>query len=157
MLYLHIEDLQKYRKSLPSESTEPPYLDLLIKHLDQAYARVTRKTGAMIEKGQVDYEHIWILFKPGKVAIVGNSGVGEDTQVFMVDYISKDDTGWKIEGHSLRFDGETFGHFVESITIDTFRGCWEIGKLSVYPLHHYWKASIARKLRHRGRQFVGLV
>jgi hypothetical protein len=50
-----------------STNLDLSHLDLLIKHIKEAYASTTQRLALLLHNGEITYDLLWALFKPNSV------------------------------------------------------------------------------------------
>jgi hypothetical protein len=166
MLFLYLEDIRTYAKTISPETIEAQHCSLLISYLTADYAETSEKLHPMVKVSIITFEYIWALFKPGTIAIARQSDADEEDFCFKVDYITRDiperqtkdyKERYLIEGHCLDFDGRKFGYRDVVVEIEKFKGARNMKKLRAYPLTYCTEAATVSKIRDRGRRFTTIV
>jgi hypothetical protein len=136
------------------------HLDLLIKHIKEAYESTTQRLIPLLGRREITYDLLWALFKPNSEAYATCSGTrkprcikydfGEEKTTNVVEY-------FHIEGRYFDFDGEAFGEAAIAAGISKFRGAKPIDTLGIFPLQfHHDKDQIRAELLKCGRKFMFL-
>ncbi|KAJ6027953.1 hypothetical protein N7540_003529 [Penicillium herquei] len=137
------------------------HLNLLIGWLKEATVSISRDLSSLLEHGQITYDLLWALFKPGCFVFTKCLGTekprcvifdaGEETTQEGVTY-------YKIEARYLDHDGEKFGEAGVVMGIVKFRGSKAIASLDAFPLQYHPKHDQARQeLVENGGKFRALV
>ncbi|KAH6675957.1 hypothetical protein B0J14DRAFT_478246, partial [Halenospora varia] len=137
------------------------HLDLLIKHISQAYTSTAQCLGELRESGEITYDLLWALFKPNTVAYTTCHGTKKPRCIkydFGEEKTMSDGTEYfHIEGRYLDFDGKVFGEASVATGIVKFRGSKPINSLDVFPLKcHQNEKKIKEDLIVCGRKFYAL-
>ena len=135
---------------------------MLTNYIDQDYDATRKKLRPMLDAGNITFDLLWALFKPGTIAFTHWYKSTEAPYCFRVESVSKESSilrgeYWEIEGRYLDYDGKTFGLGHTAVEIDSFKGVRKITSLSVYPLScHKDPEGITEELVERGQKFVAL-
>ncbi|KAI1607958.1 P-loop containing nucleoside triphosphate hydrolase protein, partial [Exophiala viscosa] len=178
MLFLHLEDMRSYvdlcqnaavnsdriggKEDLVDEhSTKAKHLEVMVKYLDKDYDE-TKKSLRMLENGQITFDLLWALYKPGIIAYCATYGDHEEPRAFKIDAATKQThfskgTWYSVEGRYLDYDGKTFGMTGCLDEVPMFEGARDITDLECYPLKYHKDAeTLEAELIQRGKQFVSL-
>ncbi|KJZ79451.1 hypothetical protein HIM_00920 [Hirsutella minnesotensis 3608] len=142
--------------------TKRKQLKVLIKYLDEDYAKVKESLYPMIESGVITFDLLWALWKPNTLIYGTTYGSIEDPRVFKVDMAYRQSSIMRgefyfIEGKYLEFDGKKFGYGTVAEEIPEFQGARKITTLPCYPLkYHKEQDQIRQTLISRGKKFVAL-
>lgn len=138
------------------------HLALLVNHVKDAYSRVTERLVALLRNGEITYDLLWAIFKPGAIVYGTCFGTGKPRcVVFEAGEVKEKQNGleyYRLECHYLDFDGEIFGTAGVRLEISKFRGSRSIHSLEAFPLNlHLQKDDIRQSLIDCGRKFHQLV
>ena len=152
--------MEAYRRILGNDHPSSAHLDLLIKHIKEAYKTTTQQLIPLLDNDEITYDLLWALFKPGSVAYATCSGT-QKPRCIRYDFgeeIAKDDTQYfQIEGRYFDFDGNIFGENLIFGGIVKFRGARPINTLGIFPLsYHPQMDKIRTELIECGRKFISL-
>jgi hypothetical protein len=136
------------------------HLDLLIKHIKEAYASTTQRLVPLLQNGEITYDLLWALFKPNSVIYTTCPGTrkprcikydfGEEKTVDETEY-------FHIDGRYWDFNGEMLGETELEAGITKFRGAKRINTLTLFPLeYHPDKDKVKAELMKCGRKFISL-
>ncbi|TQN64623.1 ATPase family AAA domain-containing protein 3B [Colletotrichum shisoi] len=179
MLFLYLEDLRKYGKTLKKTAavgadkkerkkqkkhimTKRQHLKVLLKYLDKDYAHIKKSLYPMLENGLITFDLLWALYKPNTLIYTTTYGSPDEPRVFKVEQAEKLNSMTKgefywVDGKYLEFDGKQFGYGTLCEEVPEFRGARKISSLSAFPLDfHKDKEAIKAALVERGKKFVQL-
>ncbi len=123
-----------------SDTSDLVHLDLLIKHISEAYKSTTQQLTPLLKNGEITYDLLLALFKPNSVAYTTCSSTRKSR------YIKYDSSKEKttnvieyfyIEGRYLDFDRERFGKTLVVAKIFKFRRAKPIDTLGIFPFQYY--------------------
>ncbi len=107
------------------EPTDVEHLCLLIDHLKHTYATTSQRLDSMLQHGQITYDLLWALFKPGSHVYTTCFGTGEPRCVLFdagEDTTHDDLEFFKLECRFLDYDGVKFGEAGVFLRVAKFRG-----------------------------------
>lgn len=143
-----------------SEGVE--HLRLLVNHIDEAYAAIVERLTPLLQRREITYDLLELLFKPGCHLYTKCLGTGKSRCVVFdaaEETTRKDVTHLKLECHYLDHDDHEFGEVGIELGIVKFRGRKPIHTLEVFPLQYHPDCEgITQNLVERGRklsQFIG--
>ncbi|KAI0134856.1 hypothetical protein F4814DRAFT_2258 [Daldinia grandis] len=179
MLFLYLEDMRSYVKSLKDLEPEGDsrkerrkiqkwidekrrHLRVLIKYIDTDHAETKKSLYPMLENGLITFDLLWALWKPNTFAYTTTYGSVDEPRVFKVEVAEKHYSMirgefYYIEGKYFEYDGKQFGYGSMSEEIAEFRGARKITSLGCYPLkYHKNEGQLRKDLIERGKKFVSL-
>ncbi|KAL2783988.1 P-loop containing nucleoside triphosphate hydrolase protein [Aspergillus keveii] len=149
---------------LPELKSHPEgveHLRLLIDHIDKTYAAKVERLASLLQRGEITYDLLELLFKPGCHVYTKCFGTGKSRCVVFdaaEETTRKDVTHLKLECHYLDHDDHEFGEVGIELGIVKFRGRKPIRTLEAFPLqYHPDSEQIARDLIERGRKFAQFI
>lgn len=112
-----------------------------------------------------DYQSLWMVFKPDDLIFVRPPNTSKDDRI--LKFISMDrcrcshpfcwKDHWTVIAMHIDYDGNSFGHSLESFRIKRFEGFREVHRISVFPLRFHERAAEVRdRLIRRGKEFCHL-
>ncbi len=107
----------------------------------------------------IAYEHLWMVFEPGKMAVSSEFG---SNSVFEIVYTSYEDhyrrgKYFGVNCHAIEWDGTRFGRRRIELKISEFHGTQSIEILSVMPLRFCReKKELQKRLMTRGEKYEQL-
>ena len=111
----------------------------------------------MLQHGQITYDLLWALFKPGSHVFTRCFGTNEPRCVVFdagEEKTQNDETWFNLECRFLDYDGTKFGEAGIFLRVAKFRGSKPIETLEAYPLHHHPShEQIQKDLIERGQKF----
>ncbi|KAL3429143.1 hypothetical protein BDV09DRAFT_203282 [Aspergillus tetrazonus] len=136
-------------------------LRLLVNHIDEAYAASTEQLTPLLQRGEITYDLLELLFKPGCHLYTKCPGTGKPW-CMVLDTVEEtprnNATYFKLECHYVDHDGHGFWEVRTELRIAKFHGCKAIHTLEVFPLqYHPDSEQITRDLVERGQKFSQLV
>ncbi|KKZ66022.1 hypothetical protein EMCG_08221 [[Emmonsia] crescens] len=161
-LYTFLPDLEEYitTKGRNHEGLCSKHVDLLIKYIKDTYAFTTQILSSLLKKGEITYDLLWTIFKPGVFVYSTCLRTGNRCVIFDAGEERTKRTGIKyfsLDCHYLDFDGVVFGEARTQLEVVQFRGPRRIDALAAFPLDHHPKKSDAmRSLINCGRNFCDL-
>ncbi|KAL4759751.1 ATP-binding protein [Aspergillus foveolatus] len=133
------------------------HLRLLVNHLDEAYAATAERLTPLLQRGEITYDLLELLFKPGCHVYTKCLGTGKSRCVVFdaaEETTQKDVTHLRLECHYLDHDDHEFGEVGIELGIVKFRGRKPIHTLEAFPLqYHPNRTQITQSLVERGRKF----
>ncbi|KAK5996979.1 ATPase family AAA domain-containingA-like-like protein [Cladobotryum mycophilum] len=174
MLFLYLEEFRTHIKELSKMSHKESkknrlhllikrsHLKLLVKYLDNDYAKIKDSLYPMLACGIITFELVWALWKPNTVVYSPTYGCQEEPRAFKVESAQRFSSilrgeFYVIEGKYTEFDGKRFGYGKTFLEIPHFQGAKKITSLPLYPLkYHKNDQQIQRDLIERGKKFVAL-
>ncbi|PFH57905.1 hypothetical protein XA68_14426 [Ophiocordyceps unilateralis] len=179
LLFLYLEDFRLHvkhlRKMRPSGGDKKErtkirarlrdkrkQLKVLIRYLDEDYAKIKDSLYPMLDSGVITFDLLWALWKPNTLIYGITYGSVEDPRVFKVDMAYHQSSIMRgnfyvIEGKYLEFDGKKFGYGTSAEDIPEFQGARKITSLPCYPLqYHKDETRVRQNLIERGKKFVAL-
>ncbi|EDN03641.1 predicted protein [Histoplasma mississippiense (nom. inval.)] len=162
-LYNFIPDLEKYiiKKGWDHADPRSKHVDLLIGYIKETYASTTQSLSPLLKKGEITYDLLWTIFKPGIFVYSTCLGTGkprcvifdageEKTKMNGIKYFS-------LDCRYLDFDGEVFGEAGTQLEVTGFHGPRPIHTLEAFPLdHHPNKSGVMTSIIDFGRKFCSL-
>ncbi|PGH17055.1 hypothetical protein AJ79_01439 [Helicocarpus griseus UAMH5409] len=162
-LYNFLPDLEKYTIKKGRNHRDPcsKHVDLLIKYIKETYASTTQSLLPLLKRGEITYDLLWTIFKPGIFVYSTFLGTGkprcvifdageEKTKMNGIKYFS-------LDCRYLDFDGEVFGEAGTQLEVVRFHGPRPIHNLEAFPLdHHPNKSDAMKSLINCGRNFCDL-
>ncbi|RAL09439.1 ATP-binding protein, partial [Aspergillus homomorphus CBS 101889] len=147
---------------LKSHSEGVEHLRLLVDHIDEAYAAIVERLTPLLQRREITYDLLELLFKPGCHLYTKCLGTGKSRCIVFdaaEETTRKDVTHLKLECHYLDHDDHEFGEVGIELGIVKFRGRKPIHTLEVFPLQYHPDCEgITQNLVERGRklsQFIG--
>lgn len=111
----------------------------------------------MLQHGQITYDLLWALFKPGCHVYTTCIGTNEPRCVIFnagEEVTRNDETWFNLECRFIDYDGVRFGKAGILLRVPKFRGSKPIASLEAYPLRHHLSHEQVRKdLVARGQRF----
>lgn len=111
----------------------------------------------MLQHGQITYDLLWALFKPGCHVYTTCIGTNEPRCVIFnagEEVTRNDETWFNLECRFIDYDGVRFGEAGIFLRVPKFRGSKPIATLEAYPLHHHSShEQVRRDLVERGQRF----
>ena len=164
ILYHYLPDLEECRQS-PSAALDPStleHLNLLLGFIKTAYASTIECLGPLLEKRQITYDLLWMLFKPNTLAYTKCFGTGQPRCVryeFGEEKKTKDGVEFfLVKARYLDFDGKMLGETSSEHAIEKFRGAKQITALDVFPLeYHPGEKHVRAQLSEYGRKFLSMM
>ncbi|CEL09514.1 hypothetical protein ASPCAL12649 [Aspergillus calidoustus] len=154
-------DPRKLQHNARSHPEGVEYLRLLIDHIDKTYAAKVERLASLLQRGEITYDLLELLFKPGCHVYTKCFGTGKSRCVVFdaaEETTRKDVTHLKLECHYLDHDNHEFGEVGIELGIVKFRGRKPIRTLEAFPLqYHPDSEQIARDLIERGRKFAQFI
>jgi hypothetical protein len=161
-LFWFREEINQYKERNCKDSDEEKsyglLLDFMAKHLDQP----TKIYDRVISTKIVEYEHLWMIFRPGSLAISVENGL---LQAFLVrsfrdavEVTPKEPAAIRCSVWSC--DSEAFGPSGVSVTLEEFSGSRKILELPVYPfafLPEPDQEVLLQRLVQKGRKWKSLI
>ncbi|EDN03897.1 predicted protein [Histoplasma mississippiense (nom. inval.)] len=162
-LYNFLADLETYitKKGRDHEDPRSKHVDLLIRYIKDTYASTTQSLSPLLKRGEITYDLLWTIFKPGIFVYSTCLGTGkprcvtfdageEKTKMNGIKYFS-------LDCRYLDFDGEVFGDAGTQLEVVRFHGPRLIHTLEAFPLdHHPNKSDAMKSLIDCGRNFCDL-
>ena len=143
------------------DSTYMEHLGLLISHLKHVHASTTQRLGSMLRHGQITYDLLWALFKPGCHVFTTCFGTNEPRCVVFdagEEMTQENITWYNLECRFLDCNGKVFGEAGVFLRVAKFKGSKPIETLEAFPLHYHPRyEQVRRELIERGQKFHGLV
>ncbi|KAK8044489.1 P-loop containing nucleoside triphosphate hydrolase protein [Apiospora rasikravindrae] len=136
------------------------HLRLLLQWIDQsledewkAYSRAINS-----ESKHITYEHLWTVFKPGKLMYAQTLGQPRAYEITNASYNdNSEQPSLILSGNYVDYDGEAFGLREARLPVPKFEGTCRLQDLNVVPLDlHPDKDQILATLLARGRRFEEL-
>lgn len=136
-------------------------MDLLVGYIKETYASTTQSLLPLLKRGEITYDLLWTIFKPGIFIYSTCLGTGkprcvtfdtgeEKTKMNGIRYFS-------LDCRYLDFDGEVFGEAGTQLEVARFHGPRPIHNLEAFPLdHHPNKSDAIKSLVDCGRKFCDL-
>ncbi|KAJ5752813.1 ATPase AAA-type core [Penicillium odoratum] len=138
-------------------SAHAQHLRLLVNHLERAYAPILQRLESMWQHGQITYDLLWALFKPGCHIYTTCIGTNEPRCVIFdagEEVTRNDETWFNLECRFIDYDGVIFGEAGIFLRVPKFRGSKYIATLEAYPLHHHAShEQVQKDLVERGQRF----
>ncbi|CZT14695.1 related to TOB3 (member of AAA-ATPase family) [Ramularia collo-cygni] len=105
-LYHHWDSLFKYRDNL-EDAVARKHLDILCEFMDVSMGPEKRRILAMVDKGQIDFDSVWTIFKPGEIVITDVQGHPWQLKLIKTAYSESKCDGKFLEVHQsfTFFDG----------------------------------------------------
>ncbi|ODH45036.1 hypothetical protein ACO22_00428 [Paracoccidioides brasiliensis] len=156
-LYNFLPDLEKKGKNHGDPRSK--HVDLLIGYIKETYASTTQSLLPLLKRGEITYDLLWTIFKPGIFVYSTCPGTGKPRCVIFdageekmkmngIKYFS-------LDCRYLDFDGEVFGEAGTQLEVVRFHGPRPIHDLEAFPLDHHPNKSDAHEISHRLRpQFL---
>ncbi|KAK8121180.1 hypothetical protein PG999_005300, partial [Apiospora kogelbergensis] len=153
---LEAEGMQRFQGDMESLS----HLRLLLEWIDQsledewkAYRRVMKG-----DSKHINYEHLWTVFKPGKVMYTQTLGHPRAYRIVNASYNeNSEQPSLILSGEFVDYDGEKFGFREARLQIPKFEGSSRLQDLNVVPLDlHVARDQILQTLVTRGGRFEEL-
>ncbi|OJD26245.1 hypothetical protein ACJ73_02381 [Blastomyces percursus] len=162
-LYNFLPDLEKYITEKGWDHADPcsKHVDLLIRYIKETYASTTQSLSPLLKKGEITYDLLWTIFKPGIFIYSTCLGTGkprcvtfdageEKMKMSGIKYFS-------LDCRYLDFDGEVFGEVSTQLEVVRFHGPRRIHTLDAFPLDHHPNISdVMGSLIDCGRKFCHL-
>ncbi|ETS79926.1 hypothetical protein PFICI_07455 [Pestalotiopsis fici W106-1] len=165
MLYHHWEDLHAYKTTLEDgEDDARMHLNLLFGFMESEMGDSKRAIEKQFASGYCDYDNLWLIFKPGALAITHFKSHPWLMRVTKTAYEENARDGKWLEvhtvytGHDGKNPGET-KHIIKVKQKESFaQGHPErILNLPVYPRKYHTEGeALEERLRSRGERFISL-
>lgn len=97
-LYHHWDDIFEYRQKL-EEGTIREHLDVLCGFMDAQMGAEKRRVDTMAAKGQIDFDSLWMIFKPQELLIMFSHGHLCQSKLTKTAYEKTDKEGRFLEVH----------------------------------------------------------
>ncbi|KGM92146.1 uncharacterized protein PADG_11682 [Paracoccidioides brasiliensis Pb18] len=135
-LYNFLPDLEKKGKNHGDPRSK--HVDLLIGYIKETYASTTQSLLPLLKRGEITYDLLWTIFKPGIFVYSTCPGTGKPRCVIFdageekmkmngIKYFS-------LDCRYLDFDGEVFGEAGTQLEVVRFHGPRPIHDLEAFPL-----------------------
>ncbi|KAL2376051.1 hypothetical protein RJZ90_007765 [Blastomyces dermatitidis] len=141
-LYNFLPDLEEYttKKGKDQESPRSKQVDLFIRYIRDIYAFMTQSLSSLLKGGEITYDLLWTIFKPGIFKLKPNG----------VKSLS-------LDCRYLDFNGKELGEAGVQLEVVWFHGPKLIHSLEAFPLdHHLNKSDVMTSLIDSGRKFCRL-
>ncbi|OAX78485.1 hypothetical protein ACJ72_07209 [Emergomyces africanus] len=116
------------------------HLLLLVRHIKSAYAATKQHLTPLLQSGQISYDLLWALFKPGSHVYTTCLGTGKPRCVIFdagEEATEKEVQYYKLDCWYLDYDGQVFGEVGVEFGIIKFLGYKLIHTLEAFPLYHH--------------------
>lgn len=103
----------------------------------------------------LEHKYLWMIFKPGDVIYVRNSG----PRAFRLERMTNSENKWTLHGVVINYNGDEFGFSGTTETIDYYEGLKPLKDLSVITFDRLSadeRRNEKEKLIARGRKFLGI-
>ena len=133
------------------------HLGLLVDYIKDAYAGTAETLAQLLDHGEITYDLLGVLFKPGCHVYTKCFGTGKSRSVVFdggEETTQKGVTYLKLDCHYLDHDGHELGEVGIELGIVKFRGRKPIHTLDAFPLqYHPDHKQTTQHLVERGRKF----
>jgi len=158
-LFWFRKEISRYREQNCTGDEEKSYA-LLSHFMEQRLDKMVRTYDERVSKGIIDYKNVWMVFRPGSLAVSETDGL---RQAFLIR--SFHDASNALEPASIRClvwacDTNAFGTSERTVQIERFSGTHKIVDLPVYPfeiLPEKDQTALFRELIERGRRWKTLI
>lgn len=163
ILYHHWEDLDKYRTDLDDDDDEARmYMNLLFEFMQTEIGPSKDKLERQIRSGQCDFAHLWLVFKPGMLAVTRHKSYSWLLKIVKTAYEENHSRGKYLEVHCAYtdHDGSRLGEAKKVINIYQKQEFGQndpaiIKDLTIFPYSHLEvDDGFEDGLRKRGDEFV---
>lgn len=154
-LFWHIEAISAARKHEGSELK--PAAQLLLDVLHDEFGDLLIKRNAMVAQGEVNFDTLWTIYKPGITCIMSFMDKPIAVRVVSIDYGRHARGGmyYRIKYENLTWDGDSLGWRDGYTDILEYKGRRRIASVPIVPLE-FWSGQL-HDLAARGRRFLELV
>ena len=153
---------EKKRKVIKKLEQQRAQVKALVGYIDQDYADTKKTLYPLLKAGNITFELMWALYKPGDICVTSLYGQWDEPRCFKVDYANKCSSmmrgqWWCIEGTYLEYDGKAFGFGDFEVDVDSFKGPRKISSLATYPLkYHREEQKVRKQILERSERFVAM-
>ncbi|KAH9903946.1 ATPase [Xylariomycetidae sp. FL2044] len=152
-------EFSAYQKQRDLDATTAQHLALLRETLNYEIGDSIAAFQDYVLNGVITYEHLWMIFQPGAVALSAHRGPMSAFELHSTEYMETQGCGrfLRLNADCVDYDGKTFGRCTERINVSEFVGTKKITELSAFPLSFYEdKGAICSLLTKRGEAFERL-
>ncbi|PMD51263.1 P-loop containing nucleoside triphosphate hydrolase protein [Hyaloscypha bicolor E] len=144
------------RRDLDPQTTE--HVRLLQEFLMREIEDSIKAYDDYIQNGVVTWDHLWMIFQPGCIAVFDRRGECCAFEVDRTEYKEEDDQKFlRISCDGVDWSGTHFGRVEEPHDIHYFPGTRNIHNLPIYPLKfHEERKKVEKELTERGKVFEEL-
>lgn len=159
VLFHFVESLEN---SIATASGDTEALQVLVKHLQDAFSETWSILDDLSEKQEITYDLMWTLFRPGTLVFTRCLGTGAP-RCFTFNSIEERMTSQgalylRIEGRGFDYDGNVFGESSVVVYQMKFNGTMKIHSLAAFPLQHHKDSAMVRsRMLRSARKFVNLI
>lgn len=136
-------------------------LGLLVDHISETYTATVQRLEPLLRGGNITYDLLDMLFKPGCYVYTTCLGTGKPRCVIFdagEELTTRGVTYFKLECHYLDYDGQVFGEVGIELAIVKYRGSKPIHFLEAFPLaYHPDRDQVWQDLVRCGRDFRELI
>ncbi|KAF3484281.1 uncharacterized protein GIQ15_03605 [Arthroderma uncinatum] len=159
LLYLFLSELVEAQRAVHVEE-HGRHLAILVAHVEGAYASISKRLAPLLSIGEITYDLLWAIFKPGSFVYGTCSGTEKPRCVVFDTAQNEEYNGLEyfcLVTHYLDFDGKEFGLATIRLRIPRFTGLRLIRSLPAFPLaYHPRKDNVRQSLLECGRKFYQL-
>ncbi|WPH00417.1 P-loop containing nucleoside triphosphate hydrolase protein [Acrodontium crateriforme] len=163
MLYHSWDDLVAYKEKLEDESARN-HLDVLFKYMNVGLAPEKNIVENMTRKSMIDFQRLWMIYRPGKIAVTYTKGHPWLMQIVKAAYDENNNCGKYLEVHTIYtdYDGKDVGVAKKSIKIlqkVNFgqENSTNITELPIFPREFIHEGpELEERLIERGKKFTSL-
>ncbi|KAH8168819.1 ATPase family associated with various cellular activities (AAA) domain-containing protein [Sarocladium implicatum] len=152
------EEIHNLWRSKAEDEPIKPYLELLLRLLDEVFADMRVKRRHLKASGLVDFRTAWTLFPRGST--IYSEGLNSEflAKVDTTSYVCEGDKTWLVlKCKVLSFSGELFLWKSKKLAIGQYEGNKLVRDLDHFPLEFHPDASaIERRVAARGKKVLDL-
>lgn len=142
-------------------ATQLAHLIPLVDRIKHTYKESMERFTSLLQHGEITYDLLWALFKPGCPVYTKCFGT-EKPRCVIFDAGKETTVGgitfFKLECRYMDYDGKVFGEAELSSGIVKFQGSKPISTLAAFPLHHHpVHARVRSDLIGCGKKFCDLM
>jgi hypothetical protein len=162
-LFWYREEIKQYKELNCKDDEEEKSYGLLSTFMEQHLDQPLKIYDRLISRRIVDYKNIWMIFRPGSIAISVDEG---RIQAFLVTSFqdppnnSIPERPATIKGLMWGCDSDAFGPSERTVNLENFSGTRDILELPLYPLDFLPekdREALLQRLIQRGRKWQSLI
>ncbi|KAI1759852.1 P-loop containing nucleoside triphosphate hydrolase protein [Hypoxylon sp. FL1150] len=159
-LFFHRKELEEAGgERFRDDEASRGHLRLLLDWIDRVHEEAFRASQSFHSNGQrpVSYEHLWTIFRPGRLVHNRVQGHARAYRVRGFWYEDDSEPCFAIRVKYVDYDGDKFGTRKDLFRIPKYEGVMRAEDLNIMPLDFHSDAEAIRaQLLDRGRRFAGL-
>ena len=136
-------------------------INTALDYIEGEFSSTTANLGSLLKHGDITYDLLWAIFKPGVVVYTDKNLLRELQAVrfLFCSYEESQQGKWlEIRAQMIHHDGNEIGWGITSLRIPYFEGGRQITSLAAYPLDLHPQADMVRSfLVERGRKYVSII